>query len=98
VHLRDRGGGHRPVVERKEQLGHGPLQLGLDDGPGLGRREWGQAVLELGQVARDRVAQEVAADGQGLAELNEGGAQLLECLGQALAGAAWCPAVGHAPR
>ncbi len=94
--LRDRGRGHRLVLERGEQLGQRPLQLGLDQRLGLGRGEGGQPILQLGQVVGDCVAQEIAAHGQRLAELDEGRAQLLQRPSQPLARPALGAAIGHA--
>ena len=85
MHLRDRRRRHRPLVERDEQLIQRLLEIRLDHRFGLRRGERRQTVLQLGQVARDRLTEQVAAHRQGLAELDEDGPELLQGPGQALA-------------
>ena len=78
VHLSDRGGGERLVVEAVEHLLGGPAIGALDDEFRVLYRERRHAVLQLGELVRDVGRQQVAPRGQGLAELDEDRAELLE--------------------
>ena len=82
VHLPQRGGGQRLRVEVRERLGHAHAQLGRDDALHLGVRERGHVVLEPGQRLHVRLGQEVGAGGQELSELDVGGPQPLQVVGQ----------------
>ena len=85
MHLGDRGSGNRRVVEAGEQRVERLAELGLDDSPGFGAGEGRQVVLQLRQVGSDPFAQEIGAGRQGLAELDEGRAHLLQRRRQPLA-------------
>ena len=97
MHLGDRGGGDRRVVEAGEQRVDRLAELGLDDAPGLGAGESRQMVLQLRQVGRDLFAQKIGAGRQGLAELDEGRTHLLQRRRQALARPAGIAAAREQP-
>ncbi len=82
VHLRNRRGGQRLFLEHREHLLGGAAVGLLDDGARDTAVEGWHAVLELGELVGDVRGQQVAARGQRLAELDEDGAQLLQCLAQ----------------
>ena len=82
VHLRDRGGGQRLLVERREHLLGGAAVGVLDDGARDAAVEGRHAILQLGQLVGDVGGQQVAARGQGLAELHEDRAEFLQRLAQ----------------
>ena len=98
MHLGDRGGGDRLIVEAGEQRVDRLAELGLDDAPGLGAGESRQMVLQLRQVGRDLFAQKVGARRQGLAELDEGRTHLLQRRRQPLARPARIAAAREQPR
>ena len=78
VHLRDRCGRQRRLVEALEGLGDRPTVGTLDDRPRLGAREGRHAVLQLRELVGDVGRQQVAPRGERLAELDEDRPQRLE--------------------
>ena len=96
--LGDRGSGNRllgEVVEERFQL---LLEVCLDRRSSLLDREGRQAVLERREVGGDRLAQQIGARGEALAELDEGRPHLLECRRQSLARSALRLLVDEGPR
>ena len=78
MHLRDRGRGQRLLLELRKHFGDG-LAVGLfDDLPRDGAVERRHAILQLHQLVRDVVGQQVAPRRDRLAELDEDRTQLLE--------------------
>ena len=78
VHLPQAGGGHRIVGELLEQFVGRCPQLPLDGGQGDGVGEGGQVVLQLGELLQPVAPHQVGAGGEGLAHLDEAGAELGE--------------------
>ncbi len=85
MHLGDRRGGKRRLIELGEHLGHRPAVGALDVLAGYRAGEWGHPVLEFRQLIRDIFRQQVAARGHGLSKLHEDRAELLQGQPQALA-------------
>ncbi len=81
VHLGDRGG-----CDRRAELGvkrvDGASQRILDRLPRLGLREGWEAILKRGEVAGELAPDNVVAGGEELAELDVGGAERSERLGE----------------
>ena len=78
VHLRDRAGGERLRVDLREHVLPRNAELLFHDGHDLGLRERLDAILERRELLHDLRRQEVGARREHLAELREGGAELLE--------------------
>ena len=78
-------GRHGRIVEVDEELLDGPSELLLDDLAGRCRIILGGSRLELLQLLGDLKRDEVGPSAQDLAELDEGGAQLLAGKAYALA-------------
>ena len=95
--LGDRGGGHGLVVELLKQFLYRAAELVLDSCSRFCAAERRQSVLQLGQVFRQLIAEDVRACRQGLAELYEAGAGLIEGPGQALARAPLGALLRHQP-
>ena len=98
VHLGDRGGRDRRVVEALEQLVERTAQLGLDGGAGLVARERRQPVLELGEIGGQLLAQQIRAGREELAQLDEARPHVGERARQLLPGPALGAAPEHQPR
>ncbi len=96
VHLRDRGGGERRLVELGEHFAHRFAVSALDDGFGFQPRERRHAVLQFLELVGDVDRQQVASRGQRLAELHPDRPQLLECEPDALT--AWTALAALEPR
>jgi hypothetical protein len=86
MHLGDRGGRDRPLLEAGEQRLDRAAKLALDCGAGGGAVEGRQPVLQLGEVGRQLLAEEVGAGREELAELDERRAELVERPGKLLSG------------
>ena len=80
VHLPDRGGGERLLVELDERLLHGQPELGLDRGTRLLERERRHVVLQAAQLDHDVRRHDVRPRREQLAELDERRAELVEHL------------------
>ena len=78
VDLRDARAGERQLLEHREDLLHRPAKLRLDDGTDIGKGHRRDIVLKLLELLDDVVGDQIAAGGEDLAELHEGGAELLE--------------------
>ena len=87
VDLGDRGRGERRVVETREKFVERAAQPLDQGGAGGGRRERRQPVAQLREVGGGRLAHEVGAGRQKLAELDEARAEVLEGEREPLAGA-----------
>jgi hypothetical protein len=98
VHLRDRGGGDRLLVEAVEQLFQWPAELVLDSRSNVVEREGRQAILQLRQVGCDLLAEQVGPARQSLTQLDERRAGVLERAGELLPGATRLPAHERAQR
>ena len=86
VHLGDRGRGDGLVVEFGEDLVEAAIELLLDGLSRLAARERGQAILQLGEIRRQLLADQIGTHRERLAQLHEGRSQLLERRRQLLAG------------
>jgi len=97
VYLGDGGRGERRGLETVEQFTDRLAEAGLDDPSGLLVREWRHAVLQFGKLLGDVVRQQIPAGGEDLAELDEDGAQFLQCQANACAAGhtARHPGPGH---
>ena len=78
VDLGDRGRRQGGFVESVEDRRHRATQGLLDEGACLGPGEGRDPVLELGQLDREVVREQVAAGGEDLAELDEDGPEVLQ--------------------
>ena len=85
VHLADRGGGDRRLVELEEKPLDRLSELLLDHLPHLRERDGRHLVLELSELDDDVRRHDVGPRRQELAELDEGRPELVEHLPQALA-------------
>ena len=84
VHLGDGRGSDRFRIEPREHLGDGAPQLGFDGGLGHPVRERRHGVLQAGEFGDEVRGKQVGSIAEGLAELDEGGSQLLEGLAEPL--------------
>jgi hypothetical protein len=82
MHLAERGRGQRGRVELREALREPDTELARDDLLDLGERKRRDVVLEAAQRLDVRGGQDVGARREELAELDEGGAHLLEVVGK----------------
>ena len=82
VYLADRRRCHRYRVERREQLLDRGPQVLLDHALDVGVRERPNGILELAQLRDDLGRDDVGPGREELAELDEGGAELVEHLAQ----------------
>jgi len=98
VHLRDRGGGDRLLVEAVEQLFQWPAELVLDRRSNVVEGEGRQAILQLRQVGCDLLAEQVGPARQSLTQLDERRAGVLERACELLPGASRLPAHEGAQR
>ena len=80
MHLGDGGGGQGRRVETGKDLFRRPAQRSLDLGPQRLEVEGGAGALKLFELGDPVGGQQVRAGGQDLAQLDEGGAQRLQCL------------------
>ena len=85
VHLADRGGGDRLLVEAEERLLEREPEVGLDHVADLRERERADIVLEAAELEDDVRRHDVGTGRQQLAELDERGAELVEHLAQVTA-------------
>ena len=85
MHLRDRGGGDRYVVESRKQLFQRTAEFGRDQRARLRRRKRRQPVLQQSEIGGDLVTEQICSCRQHLAELDKGRPDLLERRGEALA-------------
>jgi hypothetical protein len=85
MNLRDRGGGERRHVEAAEQLSHRTPERFLDAGPRGLAGEGRHAILQLRELVRDVVREQVAPRRDHLAELDEYRPEILERPAQTLA-------------
>ena len=83
VHLADRRGGDRHLVEREERLLERQAHLLLDHPPHVGERDRRHVVLQAAELGDDVGRHHVGPGGEELAELDEGRAELVEHLAQA---------------
>ena len=90
MHLGDGGGGDGLVLELAEQLGHGLLEFALYGLSGLAGGKRRQLVLQPRQITSDALAQEIGPGGEALPELDEAGAEFLECAGEPLTRPTFC--------
>ena len=84
MHLGDRGGSDRHILEGNEHRIERAAEFGFDARAGLACRKRRQPILQHGQIGGDVVTEQVGARRQHLAELYESGANLLECRSEAL--------------
>ena len=92
VDLGDRSGCDRTVIELAEQLIEGLAECVFDRLAGERAVERRQVVLQLRQVGRHLLAEQIRARGQALAELDEAGSKVLQRERETLswpAGASW---------
>ena len=90
MHLADRGGGDRCLVEREKRALDGEAELLLDHLLDVGERHRRDVVLELAQLGDDVERHDVRPGREQLAELDERRPELVEHLAQP------APAVGRA--
>src|SRR5215475_7484040 len=82
MHLRDRGGSERHLLELVEQLAGGNSELAVEDIEHGGGGHRLDVVLEARELERNRAGHEVGACGQQLAELDEDAARFLQGIAQ----------------
>ncbi len=97
MHLRDRSGGKRLGLEAAEHLFQRLVERGLHQCARALARERRHAVLQLHQLVSDVRWQQVAARGDGLAELHEHRTQFLERQAQPLGAIAAAAALEPQP-
>ena len=85
MHLSDRGGGDRRLVELREELGDREAEILLDHLLDICDRKRPDVVLQAAQLRDDVGRKDVGPRRQQLAELDEGRAKLVEHLAQMLA-------------
>ena len=95
VDLADRGAGQRRMVEAGEDALGRRAQLGLQQRRDLGVRHRRQAVLQRRERLDVGVRQDIGAGAEDLAQLDEGGAKLLQRQAQRLRAAARVERLGH---
>ena len=83
MHLADRRGGDRHLVEREERLLERQAELLLDHPPHVGERERRHVVLQAPELGDDVGRHHVGTGREQLTELDEGRAELVEHLPQA---------------
>ncbi len=82
MHLADRGGRDRLLVEVDERLLERQAELFLDHDTNLCEGEWAHIVLEAAQLGDDVRRDDVGPRGEQLAELDEGRPELVEHLSE----------------
>ena len=82
VHLTDRGGGNRLLVEADERLLDRQAELFLDHDPNLREGERADVVLEAAQLGDDVRRDDIGTRGEQLAELDERRPELVEHLAE----------------
>jgi hypothetical protein len=98
MHLGDRGRRDRRVVEAGEEGLERASELRLDGPSRLRAGERRQPVLQIRQVGRQLLADQVGARRQELAQLDEARSQFGQCPGQLLPGPSLGPVARHQAR
>ena len=79
MHLGDRCARDRYVLEVDEQLFWRHAEVALDDAPDVLGRRWGHRVAQRLHLEDEFGAEDIGSNRDQLSELDEGGAELLEC-------------------
>jgi hypothetical protein len=91
MNLGDRSCRRRPFLEAAEEVRQGTTQLGLDGGNGTGAGKGWELILEVGKIGCNLLAHQVGAGREGLAQLDEGWARVLQGSRQTLPRSSCCP-------
>jgi hypothetical protein len=85
MHLRDRSGGHRLVIEALEELIQPSAQLLLDQGSGDLAVEGRELILQLREIGGEAFPEQIRARGEALTEFDEARPERLQGPSQTLA-------------